>query len=111
MFLAAAASPGFICSGSAQQQSGPPPSAIAVEGLVSVRGNEPFTGLMLVTDDRNSYILVLPDDTARGEVQRASPGRFRVSGTPYKDVWQGRDFAHLLERHGLAVDSDAAANC
>ncbi|MDX1430198.1 MAG: hypothetical protein R3282_07920 [Rhodothermales bacterium] len=70
-------------------------SEIEVEGLVSVRGNEPFTALVLETADRNTYVIVSEDSEVRSEIQRRSPGRFRVSGVVYKGSWQGRDRAHL----------------
>jgi len=57
-----------------------------------VRGAEPFTGVVLTTADRNSYVLTLTPD------QRASlvtPARLRVTGRLYAGEWRGMSFAHL----------------
>lgn len=65
---------------------------ITVEGTVSVRGAEPFTGIFLETDDRNSYVLRL------NTVLRAgldTPGRRRVTGVLTVDTWNGLRLAHL----------------
>ncbi|MBT8400052.1 MAG: hypothetical protein KJO98_06225 [Rhodothermia bacterium] len=70
-------------------------SEIVIEGMVSVRGNEPFTGIVLVTGDRNSYVLSLESEEAASSMRRQAPARFRVSGVPYKDLWQGTHRAHL----------------
>ena len=69
--------------------------AITVEGGVSVRGNEPFTELVLQTDDRNYYVLKFASPEERGRVQNQAPSRFVVTGDVYRDVWGGRAFAHL----------------
>lgn len=68
--------------------------AITVEGAVSVRGNTPFTALVLETDDRTFYVLSL-DAAARADLQPRLPGRYRVTGTLYEADWAGRPTPHL----------------
>lgn len=65
-----------------------------VEGVVSVRGNEPFTALMVETDSRHSYVLDLADDE-RAALQNAAPGRFQVEGYIEPGTWAGRPYTHL----------------
>lgn len=77
---------------------------IEVEGVVSVRGNEPFTALMVTTDQRNSYVLSFFDDAQRGAIQRETPGRFRLTGDVYVGVWYGRSFAHLAVARWVRLD-------
>ena len=67
---------------------------ITVEGGVTVRGNEPFTDLFLVNDQRNSYVLRLADDES-SKMQSAAPGRFRVTGRLYKGDWNGLPYAFI----------------
>lgn len=67
---------------------------ITVEGQVSVRGNMPFTVVMLETDQRLYYVLAL-DEAERQTLEGGLPARFRVTGTLYADDWGGRPFAHL----------------
>lgn len=68
---------------------------IVVQGLATMRGHMPFPGLVLVTNDRNSYVLTMHDEAALIEMEKQAPARFRVTGVPYKDFWQGTDRAHL----------------
>lgn len=75
---------------------------ITVEGRASVRGNAPFTALVLETDARNLYVLETTDATAR--LRDAVPGRFRVTGTLYRDDWNGRPYAHLRVSHWERTD-------
>jgi hypothetical protein len=77
---------------------------LVVEGLASVRGNEPFTRIVLTTDERNSYVLRFATDDARGELQRLAPGRFRVEGRLKADSWQGRTWAHIVVFSWTAAD-------
>lgn len=59
---------------------------ITVEGMVSVRGNEPFTAVMLESDGRNLYVLRLePADRAA----LLTPQRYRVTGVLSVDDWNG----------------------
>ena len=67
---------------------------ITVEGQVSVRGNTPFTALMLETAQRNLYVLVM-SEAKRKALQPTLPGRFRITGAVYADDWNGRPYAHL----------------
>ena len=68
--------------------------AVTVEGLVTVRGNTPFTALVLETDDRTHYALAL-DEAARQDLQPRLPGRYRVTGTLFEAEWGGQLFTHL----------------
>ncbi len=67
---------------------------ITVEGQVTVRGNTPFTAIMLETDQRNLYVLVM-GEAQRQALQPTLPGRFRITGAVYADDWNGRAYAHL----------------
>lgn len=84
----------FVAAGCA---TGPPrtPNAIVVEGMVSVRGNEPFTALVLETSVRTYYVLTFSDTHESAQVQDIAPGTFRVSGIVYADEWNARSYAHL----------------
>ena len=68
---------------------------VSVQGVVSVRGHEPFTELVLQTADRNYYVLKFADPEERSRMQNASPASFAVRGEVYRDVWGSRAFAHL----------------
>lgn len=70
----------------------PSPEMVTVEGSVRVRGNEPFTAVMLETEEQNQYVLALT-----GEQRHAlsSPTRARVTGRLYKADWNGRPYAHI----------------
>ncbi|NNE45111.1 MAG: hypothetical protein HKN37_00465 [Rhodothermales bacterium] len=85
----------FICAGCLSSRAPVSPDTLIVEGIASVRGNEPFTEMMITTDGRNSYVLTFSSKELRSEMQRMAPGRFRVEGRLYKDSWQGRAWAHL----------------
>ena len=61
---------------------------ITVEGMVTVRGNEPFAAYVLETSDRNSYILVFPEAVE-------TPARLRVTGRLYLGEWDGQSYAHI----------------
>lgn len=75
---------------------------ITVEGTVSVRGAEPFTGVFLETPDRNSYVLRMDADARRG---LDVPGRRRVTGVLTVDTWNGLRLAHLdVERIEIVPD-------
>lgn len=67
--------------------------------MINVWGAEPFTGIVLHTDDRNTYVLVL-DDEERGRL--VTPLSARVSGRVYVDTWRGQPFAHI---DVISVDS------
>lgn len=72
--------------------------AVRVEGTVTVRGNEPFTELVLQTPERNYYVLKFGSQEERSQMQNAAPASFAVSGDVYRDVWGSRAFAHLRVR-------------
>jgi len=65
---------------------------MVVQGTITVRGNVPFTAVILQTTSRNHYILTLsPEMRAR----LITPSIRKVTGYLYLDQWNGRDFAHL----------------
>jgi hypothetical protein len=70
---------------------------LTVEGLVTVRGHEPFAVLVLETAHRNSYVLDIPEDE-RIRLQNAAPGHFRISGNTFLAEWYGRPYTHLRVR-------------
>ena len=67
---------------------------ITVEGQASVRGNTPFTAVLLETSQRNLYVLVL-DDAERQALEADLPTRLRVTGMLSIDTWNGIRYAHL----------------
>lgn len=65
---------------------------ITIEGMVSVRGNEPFTAVMLESEGHNLYVLRLePADRAA----LLTPQRYRVTGILSVDEWNGVRLAFL----------------
>lgn len=63
-----------------------------VQGTVTVRGNEPFTAVMLQTMEDNWYILDLTPEQRSGLV---NPSVQRVRGQIFLGDWNGRPFTHL----------------
>ena len=61
---------------------------ITVEGMVTVRGNEPFAAYVLETSDRNTYVLVFPE-------AMENPARLQVTGRLYLGEWMGESYAHI----------------
>lgn len=70
---------------------------ITVEGTVTYRGNEPFSALVLETDQRNLYVLNV-DDMQADAIASNTPMRVRATGTLYRDEWNGQPIAHLRVR-------------
>lgn len=67
-------------------------STLTVEGVVAIRGNEPFTAIVLQTQSRNYYVLKLAPDERRDLI---TPARYRVRGRWYLDDWNGRNYTHI----------------
>jgi hypothetical protein len=70
----------------------PASDVITVTGDITVRGNEPFTEVVLITQENNWYVLDLTRD------QRAAlmtPARARVTGILRLGEWNGRPFTRL----------------
>ncbi len=63
-----------------------------VEGRVTVRGNEPFTAVILETEERNWYVLDLTPEQRLGLV---NPSIQRVVGEVYRGDWNGNAFARI----------------
>ncbi len=76
----------------------PAADIITVEGVVAVRGNEPFAEYILETSDGNAYLLVFPEAVE-------TPARLRVTGRLYPGEWMGRSHAHI-EVHAYEELSD-----
>jgi len=93
----------MLLNGCSQTRPVEVPDVISVEGLATVRGNEPFTRILLTTDQRNSYVLVFRSEADRTALQRRAPGGFHVRGRVYRDSWQGRDWAHLEVQSWSAI--------
>lgn len=65
---------------------------ITVEGMVTARGNEPFVQYFMETEDRNYYVLRIPEaDLAAFR----TPARLRATGRVYVETWNGRSYTHL----------------
>ena len=76
------------CAGSAPAAG----DQISTTGTVTVRGNEPFTAVVLTTADRNSYILELTPDQRTALV---TPSEQDVTGLLFLADWNGRPYAHI----------------
>lgn len=72
-----------------------PDELVTVEGVVTVRGNEPFAAYVLETDENNRYVLQVD-----GERMPDTPASLRVTGRLYRGSWDGRPFA-FIEVHDL----------
>ena len=70
-----------------------PESFITVEGVVTIRGNEPFMATVLQTQNRNDYILKLSPDERSLLI---TPARFRVRVCSYLDGWNRRNCVHMM---------------
>ena len=78
---------------------------IIVEGHVSVRGNEPFTAVVLETDQRTRYLLVL---TPEMRSALSAPARIRVTGRLFLGEWNGRPYAHIeVERYAFLEEGQS----
>jgi hypothetical protein len=66
--------------------------AFEAEGRVTVRGNEPFTAVILETDQGNWYVLELTPEQRTGLL---NPSVQRVSGQLYRGDWNERPFATI----------------
>ncbi|MFT5142791.1 MAG: hypothetical protein ACI80V_000443 [Rhodothermales bacterium] len=67
-------------------------TAFEIEGRVTVRGNEPFTAVILETEQGNWYVLELTPEQRTGLV---NPSMQRVFGELYRGDWNGRPFATI----------------
>ena len=74
---------------------------MTVEGQISVRGNEPFTAVILYTAARNYYVLKLKEEDRR---ELLTPATYRVTGELYLGQWNGRNFAHLAVSDLVSLD-------
>lgn len=64
-----------------------------------MRGNEPFTAVILETDQRTQYVLVL---TPEMRSALSAPAPVRVTGRLFLGEWNGRPYAHIeVERYTL----------
>jgi len=92
----------FIVSGCATtEKTTSDENTITVEGMVTARGNEPFSAYVLETDSRNFYVLNL-EEADRGGF--STPARIRATGSLYLTNWMGRPFTHLRVSTWVMVD-------
>ena len=68
--------------------------SVTVEGRASVRGNEPFTSVLLETAEGHAYVLVFTDDE-RATLDASLPAQIRVTGTVRVAKWYGLPILHL----------------
>lgn len=69
-----------------------PADVITVTGDITVRGNVPFTEVVLITDDNNWYLLELTAEQRDGLM---TPARAQVTGPIHLGEWNGRPFTRL----------------
>lgn len=77
---------------------------VALEGTLSQRGSEPYTALVLETNQRNIYVLNL-DEMQRDALTIDAPRVVRVTGMLYEDTWNGRAIAHIRVKAMLDLSS------
>lgn len=85
----------LLCMGTdgcASGRDGPPEDSVTVEGVVTARGNEPFSEYVLETANGDLYVLTVPDSLREGFL---TPSRLTVSGRLYDDEWNGRAYRHI----------------
>ena len=82
----------FVLSGCMATSGTSVKDQVTVDGMVTVQGAEPFTGVVLTTADRNSYVLVL---TPEQRAALATPARLRVTGRLHAADWRGMLYAHI----------------
>lgn len=70
----------------------PAQDVITVTGDITVRGNEPFTEVVLITDDNNWYLL---DLTREQRSDLLTPARATITGPVSLGEWNGRPFTRL----------------
>jgi len=65
---------------------------ITVTGDITVRGNVPFTEVVLITDDNNWYLLDLSSEQREALL---TPARAKVTGTIRLGEWNGRPYTRM----------------
>lgn len=81
-----------MLGGCATGLSVPAAERVTVTGDITVRGNEPFTEVVLITDDNNWYLL---DMTSEQRDALMTPARATITGPVRLGEWNGRPFARL----------------
>ena len=66
--------------------------SITVTGEVTVRGQQPSSEYVLLSEGGTIYVLDFPNET---EITFSTPTRLQISGRLYTDVWEGRPYAHI----------------
>lgn len=82
----------FILGACASTPKAPAQDVITVTGDITVRGNVPFTEVVLISDDNNWYLLELTNEQ-RDELM--TPARATVTGPISLGEWNGRPFTRL----------------
>lgn len=102
MVLLVAALTWVGCSSSSRTPSnGESGSEITVEGIVNSFGAEPFAAVILNSEERNSWVLLLtPEDRSR----LMMPARVRITGRVFAADWQGHTRAHMRVRELTLLD-------
>ncbi|MFQ5571504.1 MAG: hypothetical protein ACE5G0_17635 [Rhodothermales bacterium] len=85
---------GVGCGGTAPTSKPTRADTITVEGWASVNGHEPFSVILLETDQRNFYVLAV-EEAEVPALKRLLPARYRVTGTLYMAEWNGQSHAYL----------------
>jgi len=70
----------------------PAAERVTVTGDITVRGNEPFAKVVLITDDNHWYMLDLTQEQQRTLM---TPARARITGPVSLGQWNSRPFARL----------------
>lgn len=82
----------MVAGACATGSSIPAVDVITVTGDITVRGNEPFTEVVLITDDSNWYLL---DLTREQRDDLLTPARATITGPISLGEWNGRPFTRL----------------
>lgn len=81
-----------MLGGCATGLSVPAAERVTVTGDITVRGNEPFAQVVLITDDNHWYLL---DMTSEQRDALMTPARATITGPVRLGEWNGRPFARL----------------
>lgn len=88
-------------SGCMHSANTPAADIIRVRGIVNVYGAEPFTAVVLRTEERNSWVLEL---SHADRTRLMMPARVQVTGAVYADEWNGSTWAHLRVTELVLLD-------
>ena len=92
LLVVMAATVGLVAGTGCQSTSIGTVERITVEGIITVRGNVPFTEIVLETAGHNYYVLEVSEDQ-RAELM--TPAKAVIDGRVFLGEWNGSPFAHL----------------